>query len=298
MTRKRRKLLFLLDFLLLLVGLPFWWLHREIQHERDNAALIAAIKRNDTEAALKALERGADANARDLGAIQLTIGKRFRQLWDTLTGRKPAEDHDGKPTAILLLLEWKWKGQNFFPDCPPENTSILQALLQRGANPNVIDQEKLTPLHRAALADYPGYVSILVQHGANIHAKDKDRQTPLHLAANRSGKSVRLLLDAGADPNAVDKDGDTPLMRAALWGNLDAVRLLVAKSAEVNAKGDLGRSPLHWAALNERVDTARFLLEHGADMNAEDNNQETPLSCAQRYSNTGVIRLLKQHGAK
>src|SRR5689334_22457448 len=104
--RHRRKLLFLLAFLLLLVGLPAWWLHREIQQERLNAALIAAIKKNDTQAALQALDRGADPNTRDLGNVKLSIGQHFHQLWNRLTGHKALDGNAYHPTALQLLFSW------------------------------------------------------------------------------------------------------------------------------------------------------------------------------------------------
>src|SRR5690349_6848355 len=104
MKRKRRSLLLLLTFLLLLVGLLTWWVNREIQHERDNASLIAAIKANDTNSALEALKRDADANARDLGSEKPSLGQRFRQLWNNLIGRKVPDDNIHKPTAIQVIF--------------------------------------------------------------------------------------------------------------------------------------------------------------------------------------------------
>ncbi|XP_076858211.1 ankyrin repeat and SOCS box protein 18 isoform X2 [Brachyhypopomus gauderio] len=56
---------------------------------------------------------------------------------------------------------------------------------------------------------------LLLTYGANINLADKERRTPLHKAARNVQISVvQLLLDHGADINAIDYNGCSPLSAA------------------------------------------------------------------------------------
>ncbi|XP_056611541.1 ankyrin repeat and SOCS box protein 18 isoform X2 [Triplophysa dalaica] len=53
---------------------------------------------------------------------------------------------------------------------------------------------------------------LLLDYGANVNLVDKERRSPLHKAArNVQHKIVELLLDYGADVNAIDYNGCSPL---------------------------------------------------------------------------------------
>ncbi|KAA0715797.1 Ankyrin repeat and SOCS box protein 18 [Triplophysa tibetana] len=53
---------------------------------------------------------------------------------------------------------------------------------------------------------------LLLDYGANVNLVDKERRSPLHKAArNVQHKIVELLLDHGADVNAIDYNGCSPL---------------------------------------------------------------------------------------
>ena len=62
--------------------------------------------------------------------------------------------------------------------------AAVNALLDKGVDPNIPDPDGLTALHRACTENYLNIASALVAKGADIKAQDNDWWTPLHAAAN------------------------------------------------------------------------------------------------------------------
>src|SRR4030042_5250387 len=63
------------------------------------------------------------------------------------------------------------------------------------------------------LVAYPSVVDTLLQWGADVGARDERGRSALHLCAagGRVGQ-IRRLLDGGAEPDIRDRDSITPLM--------------------------------------------------------------------------------------
>ena len=52
------------------------------------------------------------------------------------------------------------------------NATALETMLSRGFDPGIADKDRVTPLHRAAMAGHPGAVRVLIAHGAAVDALD------------------------------------------------------------------------------------------------------------------------------
>jgi ankyrin repeat protein len=128
-----------------------------------------------------------------------------------------------------------------------------------------LQQKNATLLQAARTGDTPT-VQRMLEKGANIDIKDYNRDTPLLIAVkNERTETVAMLASHGANLNATDKFGDTPLNLAIRNDQHDTARLLVAKGADINAKGALDDTPLHTSVYKSDNEMASLLRSKGAD---------------------------------
>jgi hypothetical protein len=72
-------------------------------------------------------------------------------------------------------------------DCP----NIVRLLLEHGADVNVRQYERLTPLHRASMEGAMEVARVLLEHGANVHAEDGEERTPLQVVSEIDDEMTR-----------------------------------------------------------------------------------------------------------
>jgi ankyrin repeat protein len=161
-------------------------------------------------------------------------------------------------------------------------------LIAAGADPNLEDPERITPLNMALLNLHFEFAAFMVNAGADVDKWDLFGRSPLYMAADVStlptkGNGAmavlpsedsitaldvaRLLLQKGANPNLQlkrrppyrdvpqDRGGDTilaqgatPLLRAARAGDAPLVELLLKNGALVDLPSKEGVTPLMAAA--------------------------------------------------
>lgn len=165
----------------------------------------------------------------------------------------------------------------------------VRAALNRGLDVNAQDAHGWTVLHMAAFEGLPSVVELLLERGADPGLKNDDGETPLLLAAGNfivkkkaelvpergfgpematyqlavPGRIVEMLMAKGADPNVADAAGKTPLMAASMQGwNSVATRLLDG-GADVDARDAEGRSATDYLAANDEH-TRAVLARAGA----------------------------------
>jgi ankyrin repeat protein len=149
---------------------------------------------------------------------------------------------------------------------------------------------------KAVSLDDAGGVQALLQRGFDPNARDERGQVPLYLSLREGSFKVAALLlqQPQTQVDAANAVGETPLMIAALRGQSDWARRLVDKGARIN---QAGWGPLHYAATGPDVALVGWLIERGAALDARSPNGSTPLMMAACYGNEDSAHLLLARGA-
>lgn len=139
------------------------------------------------------------------------------------------------------------------------NKRGYKALLEHGANPNVVETGGYTLLNEIAQSEDPYFMKLALTHGANPNlVEPRSGETPMFVAAaNPYGKAnVPLLIKAGADLNHQDNDGQTPLMGAAGSNQYDVVYELLKAGANYRLKNKWGNT-VKWDISNSEQNMAK-----------------------------------------
>jgi ankyrin repeat protein len=162
------------------------------------------------------------------------------------------------------------------------NPAIVELLLRNKALP-CASVQTITPLHHAAYTGNLDIIKLLLEYKAFRNAQNVWQRTPLHDALHITDiqkciKVCTALIDENTDLRVKDCDGNTPLFLAVKKGDAatEIVDLLLKHGADFNA-GINGITPLHFAAYNGHHKLVELLCRYGAYVNAQNFWGRTPL---------------------
>ncbi|KAI6650588.1 Ankyrin [Oopsacas minuta] len=243
------------------------------------ALLIAARTMNDEFINLILEQEGIDYNLFDIAE---------NDGWKVLD-KLNIQDFDQLNSANATMLHTSaLKGQS----------TTVRYLLERGANPNILERCGGTPLTMALLGNDKDpqndlTLSLLIENSDLSVPTLQDNMSILHLFAYEGNyEYIQRLIELGADPNVFDNDGNTPLCDAAALGLTLVVRALVKNGAKISMTDRYSKTALD-KALEERNDeTSAMLIRLNPDYN-----------CIARYihkyeEDYGIEKLIKTRQKK
>jgi ankyrin repeat protein len=262
--------------------------------------LMAAARSGKVEAAKRLLEAGADVNAIE------AFGGQSALMWAAAQGQadmvKLLASKGADLNARGVVRQWERK---VITEPRPKDmnkgglTPLLYAaregcadciryLLAAGADPDLEDPERITPLVMAIMNLHFAAAAELIRGGADVDKWDLYGRSPIYMAADVSTLPMKgngamavlpsedsltavdvakMLLEKGANPNlqlkrrppyrdvpqdrggdAILAQGATPLLRAARGGDAAMVKLLLEHKALVDLPSKEGVTPLMAAA--------------------------------------------------
>ncbi|AFX93067.1 putative ankyrin repeat protein [Megavirus courdo11] len=148
---------------------------------------------------------------------------------------------------------------------------IIILLLERGANPNIIDNSGNFPLlilaKKVHRFDFKNLIVELVKYGANINLSDNKNETVLSYLIQKNkcdADFIKFLLDFKPDINRTN----ICLMDAIKKRNEKIIKLLIEYGCNVNYTNFPGENCLYVAIDNQcDISIIEILIKHGANIN-------------------------------
>ncbi|XP_029705437.1 ankyrin repeat and SOCS box protein 2-like isoform X2 [Takifugu rubripes] len=208
----------------------------------------------------------------------------------------------GQDTCLRVLLSAQPGMINKKADCgetalmvavSQEHVPCVQVLLENGADPDISNREKETPLYKACERNNTAMVAALLNHGAVVNTRCLLGWTALQEAVCRNNVEVcEMLLRAGAKLSLTNIYGISPLFTAAQSGQLAALRFLLKHGADINSQAADGATALYEATKNEHQDIVELLISQKADANKPGKTGLLPLHVASQTGNEAIVSML------
>lgn len=280
-------------YLLTKVEDPFFEPRLDHDHFRSGSALFQAIVSRDTTLFERLYAQSPDPNRRLrdgrsllMVASRLGAARVFRKLL-ALNADVSARDSEGN-SALHHACE------------TGADSSILEQLLERGADPNLRNDLGRTPLHLAVISRSLADVRVLLRRKIEVDSPDREGRTAIYEAMSGGLVEVALLLkERGANPLLPSLHHSQSSLLVP-YESPGIMKLLLASGADPNARiyssGHSGEERyqriLTVAGSRGWPDVVDLAIGRGADPSLTDDAGMDPLQCALENRQYGALQRL------
>uniref|UniRef100_A0A3B3VP38 Transient receptor potential cation channel, subfamily A, member 1b n=1 Tax=Poecilia latipinna TaxID=48699 RepID=A0A3B3VP38_9TELE len=177
-----------------------------------------------------------------------------------------------------------------------------RALMDLGANPNILNNALLSPLHLAVSLGHNSLLGMLLSYSVtNCNLQGDLGNTPLILACSLNNcEALNILLKHGAMLCTQNKLGHFAMHAAAFAGARKAMEVILKAGEEhghnavshINYLDKSKSSPLHLAVRGGNFETIRLCIATGAKIDQQQNDRCTPLHLACTQGAIEVVKLM------
>ena len=192
----------------------------------------------------------------------------------------------------------------------PLHAAVCQADIQEGDikrlissdNINMQDVNGFTAVHLAINSQVWSVLPVLIQNNADIGLSDHVENTPLHRAVcfGRAPIDIITKLTTSSNIDSKNRSGHTALQQAITWKSWNLVPVLVNNGSDVNICGYKGNTPLHECVNqpNAPLDVIRCLIMMSShNINVQNKDKHTVLHLAVNARRWDLVGILATNGA-
>jgi ankyrin repeat protein len=184
-----------------------------------------------------------------------------------------------------------------------KNIDLVEILLEKGANFNLANNDKLSAMWYAIGQGSLDIVKIFHSYGEALN-QNINGLSYFYLALHRGHFDIAdYLIENGANINKQEETGLSPLMIACEERRIDIVKYLISNKVDYNLKTKDNTTALyhictkpHIEDLEETSAIAKILIDNGAEINIE-SIHNSPLHVAAKW-NAELVKLLVENNAK
>ncbi|MCB1043144.1 MAG: ankyrin repeat domain-containing protein [Acidobacteria bacterium] len=219
----------------------------------ETSPLVKAIADRNLDEVQRLLDSGLSVHERTkYGDTLLMVSFRSLEIADLLISR--GADVNAQNDFGVSVLSFSLLG----------SSELTLSLLDQGANPNLPDDQGITPLMIAALNGDLTVFEAMLDRGGTWTAKDHYGQGLLHYAAMTQETQSTDVIEKLAHANQInlnEKDiwGETALMKAALMGRSDTVKVLIQAGSETDHRNLWGHDAALLASFGSNLETLALL---------------------------------------
>ncbi len=148
-----------------------------------------------------------------------------------------------------------------------QEPQLVELLLKKGAKVKLANSNRFTPIIQACRYGNTEIINALLDRGADPNSTIEDGTSAFQLCAgSATTEDLARIVSLGANISAQNSDGQTAVMWAANFGKLENFNYLVSKGANINQQTHQGYSPLFFAIKSHNLEVIKAAIAQGADL--------------------------------